>query len=79
MIGQSEVWWAELDEPVGSAPRYRRPVVLSADTTGLAKDSVANVSRVVALDKQGLTERVGRIPGRQLDLIPSGIDVVLGR
>ena len=54
-------------------------VVLSADSTGLPKDSVANVSLVVALDKQVLTERVGKISRRQLDLILSGIDVVLGR
>jgi mRNA interferase MazF len=54
-------------------------VLLSADDTGLPKDSVANVSLVVALDKQLLTECVGKIPRRQLDLIHSGIDAVLGR
>jgi hypothetical protein len=42
-------------------------------------DSVANVSLVVALDKAQLTERAGKIPRRQLDLILSGIDVILGR
>jgi mRNA interferase MazF len=54
-------------------------VLLSATTTNLPKDSVANVSQVVALDKTQLTEQAGKIPRRQLDLILSGIDVILGR
>jgi mRNA interferase MazF len=102
-----------LGEPIGSAPGYRRPVVivqgdalnlsrigtvicvpltsnlkwaqapgnvhLPSAATGLEKDSVATVSLVTAVDKQQLTERVGKISGRQLDLILSGIDIVLGR
>ncbi len=28
MIVQSDVWWAELGEPVGSAPGWRRPVLV---------------------------------------------------
>jgi mRNA interferase MazF len=28
VISQGEVWWADLAEPVGSAPGYRRPVVV---------------------------------------------------
>lgn len=28
MIAQGEVWWANLDEPIGSEPGYRRPVVV---------------------------------------------------
>jgi len=27
-IAQGEVWWADLPEPVGSGPGYRRPVVV---------------------------------------------------
>lgn len=113
VISQAEVWWADLGEPIGSAPGLRRPVVviqcdalnhsrigtvvcipltgnlkwsrapgnvqLSATTTSLPKDSVANVSQVVALDKAQLTERAGKIPRRQLALIHAGIDVILGR
>ena len=113
VISQAEVWWADLGEPVGSAPGLRRPIVviqcdalnhsrigtvvcipltsnlkwsrapgnvrLSAATTSLPKDSVANVSQVVALEKAQLTERAGRIPRRQLELILSGVDVILGR
>jgi mRNA interferase MazF len=54
-------------------------VVLAARATGLPKDSVANVSLIVALDKKQLTERVGMIARRQTNLVLAGIDVVLGR
>ena len=54
-------------------------VRLSARVTGLPRASVANVSLVSALDQSLLTERVGRVPARQLDLVLIGIDVVLGR
>ncbi len=52
---------------------------LSARSTGLSKDSVANVSLIVAIDKRQLTECVGKLLQRQLDLVLNGIDVVLGR
>ena len=54
-------------------------VALTARLTGLAKDSVANVSQLVTLDKQLLTERTGKLPRTRLELILSGIGVVLGR
>jgi mRNA interferase MazF len=54
-------------------------VSLSARLTGLPKDSVANVSQIVTLDKSFLTERVGKLPRAKIDLLFSGIDVVLGR
>jgi mRNA interferase MazF len=113
VIEQSEVWWADLEEPVGSEPGYRRPVVvvqcnalnrsriattvcvpltsnlkwadapgnvlLTRADTGLPQDSVANVSLIVALDKQTLTERVRKLPSRRFELILSGIDTILGR
>ena len=113
VIGQGEVWWADLPAPTGSGPGFRRPVVvvqgdalnrsriatvvcvpltsnlrwenapgnllLSARLTGLPKDSVANVSQIITLDKQLLTERTGKLSDAKLKLICSGIDVVLGR
>lgn len=113
VIGQGEVWWAELGEPTGSAPGFRRPVVvvqsdafnrsrigtvvcvpltsnlkwanapgnvlLKRRLTGLPRDSVANVSLIVTLDKEQLTGRSGKLPSRQLEAILNGIDVVLGR
>jgi mRNA interferase MazF len=113
VIGQGEVWWADLGEPTGSSPGYRRPVVvvqcdalnrsristvvcvpltsnlkwadapgnalLTARVTGLSQDSVANTSLIVAIDRRQLTECVGKLPRRQLDLLLAGIDIVLGR
>ncbi len=54
-------------------------VLLRAEWTGLPRDSVANVSLIVALDKSQLTERIGRLTSRQLEAIFAGIDVVFGR
>ncbi len=54
-------------------------VLLAARLTGLPKDSVANVSQIVTLDKDLLTERVGKLPRAKLELIFSGIDIVMGR
>lgn len=47
--------------------------------TGLGRDSVANVSQIVAVDKSILTERVGRLPSAKLELVLAGIVMVLGR
>jgi len=54
-------------------------VLLTATVTGLPKDSVANVSQVVTLDKLLLTERVGKLSASKLELLLSGLDVILGR
>jgi mRNA interferase MazF len=54
-------------------------VRLSGRLTGLPKDSVANVSQIVTVDKDLLTERVGKLPPGKLAVLLSGIDVVLGR
>jgi mRNA interferase MazF len=54
-------------------------VLLSARATGLPKDSVANVSQIVTIDRASLTERVGRLSARQIEAILAGIDTVLGR
>jgi mRNA interferase MazF len=54
-------------------------VALLAAVTGLPKDSVANVSQIVAIDRDLLTERVGRLPDAHLRRIIAGIDLVLGR
>ena len=54
-------------------------VLLSSKTTGLSKDSVANVSQIVALDRTILIERVGHLSRRNVDRLLTGIDIVLGR
>jgi len=54
-------------------------VLLRSADTGLGKDSVANVSQILTLDKTQLTEQVGKLPTRRINLIFAGIDLVLGR
>lgn len=60
---------------------YRRPVVVvqgdSLNRSAIA--TVANVSQILTLDKELLTERTGKLPEAKLDLLLAGIDVVLGR
>lgn len=53
--------------------------VLAAWMTGLPKDSVANVSQVVALDGAMLEPPVGRISRTKIDLLVAGLDTVFGR
>jgi len=113
VIAQGEVWWADLGEPTGSEPGFRRPVVvvqgdafnrsslrtvvcvtltsnlrwadapgnvlLPARAAGLPKDSVANVSQLVTIDRDALTERVGGLSASNLELVLAGIEAVLGR
>ena len=54
-------------------------VLLTSRLTGLPKDSVANVSQLVTLDKDAFTARTGKIPRAKLELVLFGIDTVLGR
>ena len=54
-------------------------VLLQSSVTGLPRESVANVSQLVTLDKADLTERTGKLSRSKLELVLSGIDVVLGR
>ncbi len=54
-------------------------VLLPSNLTGLQKESVANVSQLVTLDKTDLTERAGKLSRSKLELVLSGIDVVFGR
>jgi mRNA interferase MazF len=113
VIAQGDVCWADLPDPVGSGPGFRRPVLvvqgdafnrsrvatvvcvpltsnvnwaeapgnvlMAARSTGLPKDSVANVSQIVTLERDLLTERVGRVSKKQLELVFAGLDIVLGR
>ena len=53
-------------------------VLLRARRTGLSKDSVANVSQIVTIDRGLLTEHVGRASERELSLILAGIESFLG-
>ena len=54
-------------------------VVLASKVTGLAKDSVANVSQILTADRELLTECAGKISSARVQLVLAGLDVVLGR
>lgn len=54
-------------------------VLLASKTTGLAKDSVANVSQILTIDRKLLTECAGKVSRAKVQLILAGLDVVLGR
>ncbi|MDQ1552469.1 MAG: mRNA interferase MazF, partial [Actinomycetota bacterium] len=106
-----QIWWADLGEPDGSEPGFRRPllivqndafnrsrlrttlavvltsnlrlldapgnVLLSAKASGLPRDSVANVSQVITIDRDFLTERAGSIRGALLGDVDAGLRLVL--
>jgi mRNA interferase MazF len=52
-------------------------VMISASDSGLPKDSVANVSQVITVDRTFLTERCGRLPGHLVRSIDEGLRLVL--
>jgi len=52
-------------------------VLLSMQNTGLPKDSVANTSQLVTVDKQLLTEQVGQLSARQMQRLEEGMRLVL--
>ncbi len=52
-------------------------VLLPQRRTGLPRDSVANVSHVLTLDKGVLDERVGTISARLLEQVETGLRLVL--
>lgn len=54
-------------------------VALSERDSGLPRPSVANVTQLVTLDRDVLSEAVGHLRPAKLDLILAGIDIVLGR
>lgn len=54
-------------------------VLLPTGRSGLPKDSVANVSQIVAVDRSVLSDRVSHLAEADLALVLAGIDLVLGR
>ena len=53
-------------------------VLLPRKVTGLSKDSVANVSQVITIDKQFLTERVDSLSRPFVIQVEAGLRLVLG-
>jgi mRNA interferase MazF len=110
-LARGDVWWADLLDPQGSEPGYRRPllivqndlfnrsrlrtvlvvvltgnlrlvdapgnVLVPAKASGLPRDSVANVSQVITIDRNALTDRVGRLPGTLIDQVANGLRLAL--
>jgi mRNA interferase MazF len=110
-LARGDVWWADLPEPQGSEPGYRRPllivqndafnrsrlrttmavvltsnvrlvdapgnVLVPARASGLPRDSVANVTQVITVDRSALTERTGRIPSTLLEQVSDGLRLAL--
>lgn len=54
-------------------------VLLAARATGLPRQSVANVSQVVTLDKADLADRVGKLSRTRLEGVLNGLDTLFGR
>ena len=52
-------------------------VLLPAKVTGLPKDSVANASQVITVDRDFLTELAGRVRGQFLKDVEHGLRLVL--
>jgi mRNA interferase MazF len=52
-------------------------VAVSKEDTALPKDSVANVSQIITLDKTFFTERVSRVSDRIMMSVEDGIRTVL--
>ena len=52
-------------------------VLLKKEDTSLSRDSVANVSQVITLDKTFLTEQVSRVGDRIMMSVESGLRTVL--
>jgi mRNA interferase MazF len=52
-------------------------VVLPARESGLPKDSVANVSQIITVDKRFVTERSGQVSDTILGAVEDGVRLVL--
>jgi mRNA interferase MazF len=52
-------------------------VLLSGQQTGLPKDSVANISQIITIDKNFFTERLGVLTGNLLKQIEEGVRLIL--
>jgi mRNA interferase MazF len=111
VVERGDIWWVDLDEPSGSAPGYRRPllivqadsfnrsrirtviglvvtsnlgllgapgnVLLPMSATGLPRDSVANASQVVTVDRDLLLDRSGKLPATVMASVEHGLRLIL--
>ena len=52
-------------------------VLLLKKVSGLPRDSVANVSQIVTIDRSFLSEKTGHITGRALKTVEAGLRLAL--
>ncbi len=105
------IWWADLPEPRGSEPGFRRPVlIVSADAynrsrlqtvlavvltsnlslvaapgntliparaSGLPKDSVANVTQLLTLDRDFLRDPAAKLAPKLMHQVDAGLRLAL--
>lgn len=64
IIARGEIWWADLRDPVGSAPGYRRPVVI-------VQNDVFNRSRIATVTVVSLTSNIRLLDGPGNVLVPA--------
>jgi mRNA interferase MazF len=50
---------------------------VSKSDSGLPKASVINISQILTIDRQFLTERIGVLPGHVIDRVNEGLKLVL--
>ena len=60
VIARGEVWWADLPEPTGSAPGYRRPVLIVQSDT-FNRSRIATVTVVALTGNIRLLEAPGNV------------------
>jgi mRNA interferase MazF len=111
VVERGAIWWADLAEPRGSEPGFRRPllvvqadafnrsrlqtivavvltsnlrlveapgnVLIPARLSGLPKDSVANVSQAITIDRDFLLEPAGKLDAKILRQVEDGLRLVL--
>jgi len=53
-------------------------VLVQAKASGLPRDSVANVSQLITMDRDFLVERIGRLRGQPMKDLEGGLRLVLG-
>jgi mRNA interferase MazF len=64
VIQRGEIWWAELDEPSGSEPGYRRPVLV-------VQNDAFNRSRIATIIAIALTSNLRLLDAPGNVLVPA--------
>ena len=80
-MAQGEVWWAELPEPAGSGPRFRRPVVV-VQGNSLNRSRIATVvcvpltSNLAWADAPGNAQLSAKVTGLAKASVANGTLIV---